>query len=78
MLNSLLLIVGLFVALALWLRWREPHMLYYPDRQIDQTPDKLGLKYEDVTLTTSGRREDQRLVCARSRIADHQSPATNH
>lgn len=53
MLNSLLLIVGLFVAVALWLRWREPHMLYYPDRQIDQTPDQLGWKYEDVYLTAS-------------------------
>ena len=43
----------LYVGVALWLRWNEPRMLYYPDRQIEQTPDHAGLKYEDVTLTTS-------------------------
>jgi fermentation-respiration switch protein FrsA (DUF1100 family) len=43
----------LIVAFALWLRWNEPRMIYYPNRQIDQTPDQVGLKYEDVTLTTS-------------------------
>ena len=53
MLNSLLLILGVLAVFALWLRWREPQMLYYPIRQIDQTPDKLGIKYEDVYLTTS-------------------------
>jgi fermentation-respiration switch protein FrsA (DUF1100 family) len=79
MLNSLLLIVGLFVALALWLRWREPHMLYYPDRQIGETPDKLGLKYEDVTLTTSdGVKINGWFVLAtESPIASHQPPLIN-
>ena len=51
--HTLLLIVIAVVALVLWLRWNEPRMLYYPLRQIDQTPDKLGWKYEDVYLTTS-------------------------
>ncbi|HUI07903.1 MAG TPA: alpha/beta hydrolase [Verrucomicrobiae bacterium] len=49
---TLLLGIG-FVALVLWLRWSEPRMLYYPVREIEPTPDKLGRKYEDVTLTTS-------------------------
>jgi len=43
----------ILVGFILWLRWTEPRMLYHPDGQIDQTPDNLGLKYEDVTLTTS-------------------------
>jgi hypothetical protein len=51
--NILLLLVTGVVAIILWLRWNEPRMLYYPAREIDSTPDKLGLKYEDVTLTTS-------------------------
>jgi fermentation-respiration switch protein FrsA (DUF1100 family) len=38
---------------VLWLRWTEPHMLYHPARQIDQTPNQLGFTYEDVTLTAS-------------------------
>ena len=45
-----LIIVAGFI---LWLRWIEPRMLYHPERQLDQTPGNLGLKYEDVTLTTS-------------------------
>ncbi len=49
---TLLLVTGI-VAMALWLRWSEPRMLYYPIRELDATPDQLGLKYEDVTLTTS-------------------------
>ena len=49
---TLLLATGI-VAIILWLRWSEPRMLYYPVHEIDSTPDKFGLKYEDVTLTTS-------------------------
>ncbi|HVM60051.1 MAG TPA: alpha/beta hydrolase [Verrucomicrobiae bacterium] len=48
-----ILLLVLIVVFALWLRWNEPHMIYYPDRRIDQTPDQAGLKYDDVTLTTS-------------------------
>jgi len=48
-----ILLLILFVALGLWLRWNEPRMIYYPNRQIDQTPELVGLKYDDVTLTTS-------------------------
>jgi len=46
-------LLTLVVVFALWLRWNEPRMIYYPSRQIDQTPELAGLKYEDVTLTTS-------------------------
>jgi fermentation-respiration switch protein FrsA (DUF1100 family) len=46
-------LLTILVVFALWLRWNEPRMIYCPDRQIDQTPDVLGLKYDNVTLTTS-------------------------
>ncbi len=46
-------LLTLIVVFALWLRWNEPRMIYYPNRQIEQTPDGVGLKYDDVTLTTS-------------------------
>jgi hypothetical protein len=46
-------LLTILVVFALWLRWNEPRMIYYPNRQIEQTPDVLGLQYDDVTLTTS-------------------------
>ncbi len=50
---TIYLLILIVVGFILWLRWNEPRMLYYPTRQIDQTPDQLGFKYENVTLTTS-------------------------
>jgi uncharacterized protein len=47
------LLIAIILGFVLWLRWSEPHMLYHPIRRIEQTPDQFGLKYEDVTLTTS-------------------------
>jgi uncharacterized protein len=46
----LLILIGGFI---LWLRWYEPRMIYHPSRQMEQTPELVGLKYEDVTLTSS-------------------------
>ena len=73
----LLLAIG-FVAIVLWLRWNEPRMLYYPVREIDSTPDKLGFKYEDVTLTTSdGIRINGWYLPAPERpTTSHESPIT--
>ena len=48
-----LVILAVFVLMALWLRWREPSMIYYPTREIEQTPDRLGWKFEDLYLTTA-------------------------
>ena len=48
----LLLLIGL-VLFALLLRWREPHMIYYPMRSLETTPALFRLKYEDAWLTTS-------------------------
>ena len=74
---AFLLVTG-FVAMILWLRWSEPRMLYYPDRAIGSTPDALGLKYEDVTLTTSDNVHINGwfLPAPASAITNGQSPIT--
>lgn len=51
--HLLLLIAVAYVLFALLLVWREPRMIYYPDREIADTPRSLGLRYEDVWLTTT-------------------------
>ena len=50
---NLLLIPVVIILFVLWLMWNEPRTLYHPNREIELTPDKLGIKYEDITLTTS-------------------------
>jgi fermentation-respiration switch protein FrsA (DUF1100 family) len=50
---DLLLILLVIVGFILWLMWNEPRMLYHPSREIEQTPDKVGLRYENINLTTS-------------------------
>jgi len=45
----ILLVVYVLFALLLW--WREPRMIYYPVRDIVQTPADLGWKFEDIWLT---------------------------
>ena len=47
--NLLLLIGGSLLAAALFLRWSEPHMIYFPLREIEQTPAAIGLPFEEVT-----------------------------
>jgi hypothetical protein len=50
-----LLVVALVVvaAFALWLRWNEPRMIYFPTRPLDWTPDRDGIAFDDVRLTTA-------------------------
>jgi hypothetical protein len=50
---TIYLLILIVVGFILWLRWNEPRMLYYPTREIELTPETLGFKYEDVTLTAS-------------------------
>ncbi len=52
MLHFLLLLLFGLTLFALLLRWREPTMIYYPVRELDGTPNQVGLKYQDVWLTT--------------------------
>ena len=47
------MVLGVLVIFALWLRWREPGMIYYPMRAIDETPAQRGWKFDDVWLTAS-------------------------
>lgn len=49
----LLLIPIIIILFVIWLSSNEPRFLYHPSRNIEQTPDQLGLKYENITLTTS-------------------------
>ncbi len=51
--HYVLIILGLLVLFALFLRWREPSMIYYPARGLDDSPDRHGWEYEDVWLTTA-------------------------
>ncbi len=53
MLHFLLLLLFGLALFALLLRWREPSMFYYPMRDMGLSPDKAGLKFEDVWLTAS-------------------------
>lgn len=48
-----IVIVALLALMALWLRWREPHLIYFPIREIEQTPDQFGWRFEDVHLTAA-------------------------
>ncbi|BCM92292.1 putative protein [Abditibacteriota bacterium] len=46
---------GIVLVMA-FLCWYEPRMIFYPHiptRQLEQTPDKVGLKYESVDLRTT-------------------------
>jgi pimeloyl-ACP methyl ester carboxylesterase len=49
----LLVIPILVLASIIWLSWNEPRFLYHPSRSIDETPDRAGLHYENINLTTS-------------------------
>ncbi|MGD0652587.1 MAG: alpha/beta hydrolase [Verrucomicrobiia bacterium] len=73
-----LVILAVFVLMALWLRWREPSMIYYPTRDIEQTPDRLGWKFEDVYLTTADavKINGWFVPAPQSPLTTHQSPLT--
>jgi uncharacterized protein len=51
--NLILTLLGVLIVFALWLRLREAKMIYYPARDIEQTPAQRGWKFDDVWLTAS-------------------------
>jgi len=51
--QTLLLFLTGLGGFLLFLRWREPRMIYSPDRRLDTTPDRIGLSFEDVFLVAS-------------------------
>jgi hypothetical protein len=53
MIDLIIVIPAAYILLCVFLRWREPSMIYLPDRRLDATPDAAGLSYEDVFLTTT-------------------------
>jgi uncharacterized protein len=53
MVNLLLMLALVYVGFALLVVWREPNFIYYPSRGMATTPAQLGLRFEDVWLTTA-------------------------
>lgn len=51
--HILLLALLALAALALWLRFNEQRMIYFPERAIALTPRQQGMKYEDVWLAAA-------------------------
>jgi len=49
----LLAAFAILVLFGLWLRWIEPRMLYYPVRHLEDTPLRLGWRFEEVFLTAA-------------------------
>jgi len=52
-LHILLLALAALAAISLWLRLNEQRLIYYPERTIAMTPQRLGMKYEEVWLTAA-------------------------
>ncbi len=50
--NYVIIIALSLLALNVWMYWQQPKMIFYPMRDISQTPADWGLAYEDVTLNT--------------------------
>jgi len=44
--------VGVYVGICLVLFAFQSHLLYHPLREIERTPERVGLSYEEVTLRT--------------------------
>jgi hypothetical protein len=54
--NVLLLAVSGYSALLAFIYFYQPHLLFFPNipsREVERTPDEVGLSYESVKLVTS-------------------------
>jgi len=60
LMSLLLTLLGVLVAFALWLMLREEAMIYYPSREIQETPAHRGGNF---VADRHRRCETQRLVC---------------
>ena len=49
---ALILIVG-FLLLAAYVRFYESRSIYFPDKELESTPQDLGLNYEDLYFRTA-------------------------
>jgi hypothetical protein len=53
MIHALVFAALALALLSLFLRWREPRMIYFPQRGLEHTPGALGWRFEDVRLATA-------------------------
>ena len=53
MTNYVIIIVIGLLLLNVWMHFQQPHMIFYPVRELYQTPADWGLDYEDVTFNTA-------------------------
>ncbi len=53
MTSFIIIIVSSLLLLNVWMYFQQPHMIFYPVRELYQTPADWGLGYEDVTLNTA-------------------------
>lgn len=49
----LLLAAIAYALLCLWLRWREPRLIFFPESRLAATPAAIGLAYQDLDLVAS-------------------------
>jgi fermentation-respiration switch protein FrsA (DUF1100 family) len=54
LMNTLLVIVPLFVIVFLWVRWQERSGLFFPARDLYSSPAAEGLAFEDVHFDSGG------------------------
>ncbi len=48
-----IIVLGVYLAFCVFVYYYQPRLLYFPTLDIDDTPDKNGLAFEDLWLTTS-------------------------
>jgi len=48
----IIIVIGLLL-LNVWMHFQQPRMIFYPIRELYQTPADWGLDYEDVTFNTA-------------------------
>jgi len=53
LLSALLIILLCYAVLAALVYLMQDRMIYFPFRQLDQTPQDTGLDFDDITLTTA-------------------------
>jgi hypothetical protein len=50
--NIVLILLVFYLAFLVTIYFMQDRMLYYPDREVLQTPEDIGLEYEEVSLKT--------------------------
>lgn len=53
LLNLLLLLAVAYLALVLLVYFAQPHLVYFPDKELSNTPKTIGLDYTAVSIATS-------------------------